>query len=107
MITPRTGGSSSHQNKGKSPMTQPNFKRPQLSNLGQKKSGSHGSFGGSGQKGASSSKGPWGQSKDDKADFKGPSKPVSFNKNTKRERSETEKNFDSWNKAKKRLPANE
>ena len=80
VITPRSGGSSSHQNKGKSPMTQPNFKRPQLSNFGQKNSGSHGSFGGSGQKGASGSKGPWGQSKDDKANFKVSSKSVSFNK---------------------------
>ncbi len=80
VITPRIGGFGSHQNKGKAPMTQPISKRPQLSNFGQRSSGSHGSFGGSGQIGASSSKGPWGQSKDDKADFKGSSKPVSFNK---------------------------
>ena len=107
VITPRTGGSNTHQNKGKSPMTQPNFKRPQLSNFGQKNSGSHGSFGGSGQKGASSSKGPWGQSKDEKADFKGSSKSVSFNNNLKREKSDTERNFESWNRAKKRLSTNE
>ncbi len=61
-------------------MTQPSSKRPQFSNSGQKNSGRHGSFGGSGQKGASSSKGPWGQSKDDKADFEGSSKSVSFKK---------------------------
>ena len=61
-------------------MTQPISKRPQLSNFGQKSSGSLGSFGGSGQKGVSSRKGPWGQSKDDKADFKGSSKPVPFKK---------------------------
>ncbi len=36
VITPGIGDSNSHQNKGKSPMTQPNFKRPQLSNFGQK-----------------------------------------------------------------------
>ncbi len=107
MITPKTGGSNTLQNKGKSPMTQPNFKRPQLSNFGQKHFGNHGSFGGSDHKGASGSKGPWGQSKDDKADFKGPSKSTSFNKNMKRERSDSEKNYDSWNKAKKRLTTNE
>jgi hypothetical protein len=111
VITPRTsprfGGSGSHQNKGKAPMTQPTSKRPQFSNSGQKNSGSHGSFGGSGQKGASSSKGPWGQSKDEKADFKGSSKSVSFNNNLKREKSDTERNFESWNRAKKRLSTNE
>ncbi len=32
---------------------------------------------------------------------------VSFNKNVKRERSDSEKNFESWNKAKKRLSTNE
>jgi hypothetical protein len=69
MITPKTGGSSTHQNKGKSPITQPNFKRPQQSKFGHDTSGSHGSFGSSGHKGASNSKGPWGQSKDAKEDF--------------------------------------
>ncbi len=36
VIKPKTGGSNTHQNKGKTPMTQPNFKRPQLSNFGHK-----------------------------------------------------------------------
>ena len=87
-------------------MTQSTSKRPQFSNSGQKNSGSHGSFGGSGQKGASSSKGLWGQSKDEKADFKWSSKSASFNKKMKRKMSDTETNYDSWNRAKKRLSAN-
>jgi hypothetical protein len=75
-----TGGSNTHQNKGKNHVTQPNFKRPQQSNFGQNTFGSHGSFGSSGHKGASNSKGPWGQSKDAKANFKGPSKSTPFKK---------------------------
>ncbi len=69
LITPMIGGPNTHQIKGT--MTQPNFKRPQPSNFGNNNSGSHGSFGGSDHKGGSSNKGPWGQSKDAKADFKG------------------------------------
>ncbi len=76
-------------------MTQPSFKRPQPSSFGQNNSDSHGSFGGSGHKGVSSSKGPWGQSKDAKAFSKGPSKSTSFNKNMKRGKSGSDKNYDS------------
>ncbi len=35
VITPKCGGSSTNHNKGKSPMTKPNFIRPQLTNFGQ------------------------------------------------------------------------
>ncbi len=87
MITTWSGGFSIHQNKGKSPMTQPTFKRPQPTNFGQKNFDSHNSFGVSGSKGASSSKGPWGQSKEAKAQCKGLTKSASFDKNVKRERS--------------------
>ncbi len=108
MITSKTGDSNTHQNKGKSPITQPNFKRPQLSNFGHNNSGRHGNFGRSGHKGASITKGPWaGKSKDAKADFKGPSKSTSFNRNMKWEKGGSEKNYDSWNKAKKPLTVNE
>jgi hypothetical protein len=71
VITPKTGGSNTHQNKGKSHMTQRSFKRHQPSSLGQNNSGSRGNSGGSGYKGASITKGPWGQSKDAKADSNG------------------------------------
>ncbi len=60
VITPRTGGSNTHQNKGKIPITDPSFKRPQPSWFGQNNSCSHGIFAGSGHKGASIIKGPWG-----------------------------------------------
>jgi hypothetical protein len=40
VITPRTGGSNTHHNKGKSPMTKPSFKRPRPSSFGQNHSGS-------------------------------------------------------------------
>ncbi len=80
---------------------------PQPTNVWHNKSGGCGSFGGSGDKGASNSKGPWGQSKDVKADFKGLVKSTSFDKNVKRERSISDRNYDSWNTAKKPLFADE
>ena len=95
VITPKTGGSNTHQNKGKSPMSQPSLKRPQPSIFWQNNAGSHGSFGGSGHKDASGSKGPWGQSKNAKADSKGPSKSTSFNKYMKRRKSGSDRNYDS------------
>jgi hypothetical protein len=58
VITPRIGGFNTDQSKGKSSMTQPSFNRPQPSSFGQNNVDIHGSFGGSGHKGASSSKGP-------------------------------------------------
>ncbi len=106
VITPNTGGSNTHHNKGKNLVTQPNFKRPQQSNFGQNTFGSHGNSGSSGQKDASSSKGPWGQSKDAKADLKVPSKSTPFKK-MNREQSGSVRNYDSKNLAKKRLSADE
>jgi hypothetical protein len=61
VITPKTGGSNTRQNKGKILMTQPSFKRSQPSIFGQNNFGSHGNFGGNAHKGASKSKEPWGQ----------------------------------------------
>ena len=49
----------------------------------------------------------WGHSKSVQADFKESSKSVTFNKHSKRERSDNGKNCDSWNKAKKRLTPDE
>jgi hypothetical protein len=72
VITPGSGGTNTHQNKGKIPMTPPNLKRSQPTSFGQYNFGSHNNFGVGGRKGASSNKGPWGQSKSVKTDFKGP-----------------------------------
>jgi hypothetical protein len=44
-------------------MPHPNFEQPQPMNFGQNNSGNHGSFGGNGSKGATTSKGPWGHTK--------------------------------------------
>jgi hypothetical protein len=44
-----------------------------------------------------------GHFKNAKADFKESSKSVTFNKHSKRERDDNGKNYESWNKAKKRL----
>ncbi len=92
MITPRYGGSGTHQNKGGNPMTQPKFKRPQPKNFGQNNCGSHRNFGGSGIKGASSNNRPWDHSKDVNADFKGHVKSTSFDMDVKRERSSSDRN---------------
>ena len=48
IITPRLGGSNTHQNKGKSPMTQPTSKRHHPVVYGRNNSGRHGNFGASG-----------------------------------------------------------
>ena len=58
-------------------------------------------------KGVSNTMESWGHSKSAKADFKESSKSVTFNKHSKRERTDTNKNYDSWNKAKKRLKPDE
>ena len=42
-----------------------------------------------------------------KADFKRSSKSTTFDKQSKRERNANNKNYGSWNKAKKRLSTNE
>jgi hypothetical protein len=50
----------------------------------------------------------WGHHKNAKAVFKGSSKSATFDKHFKRERSDNNnKNYDSWNKAKKRLTTDE
>ena len=49
----------------------------------------------------------WGHPKNAKADFKEPSRSVTFNKHVKRERNDNNKNYDTWNKAKKRLTTDE
>jgi hypothetical protein len=107
IITPRFGGSNTHQNKGKSPMPQPTSKRHQRDVYGQNNSGSYGSFGASGSKGIPRTEGSWRHLKDAKAEFKGSSKSTTFDKHFKRERSTSSKNYDSWNKAKKRSSTDE
>jgi hypothetical protein len=98
--SPRTGLLARTQNKGKAPMTTSTFKHPNSGN-NQNSRGSSGSFGGNANKGASSSRGPWGHLKDAKADFKGQSKSA---KQVKRERDIADpKGYDSWNKAKAKL----
>jgi len=84
-------------------MTHPTSKRHQPFVYGQNTFGTHGNFGSNGSKGISYTKGSWGHPKDAKADFKGPSKSTTFDKNLKRERSKSGRNHDSWNKAKKRM----
>ena len=88
-------------------MTQPTSKWHQPIVLGQNNSGSHGNFGVSGSKGIPKTMGSWERPKDAKADFKGSSKSTTFDKHSKRKRSTNNKNYDSWNKAKKRLSTNE
>ncbi len=75
--------------------------------LGQNNFDSRGNFGDSGNKGTSSNTRPWGQSKDVKAYLKGHVKSTSFDKNMKRERSGSERNYESSNMAKKRTSADE
>ncbi len=107
MITPRMGGSNSHHGQGKAPMPPPMSKRLQPAGFGQNTFGNHGSFGVRSSKGVSNTMKSWGHSKSDKADFKESSRSVTFNKHTKRERSGNKKNYESWNKAKKRLTSDE
>jgi hypothetical protein len=75
--------------------------------FGQNTFGSHGNFGASSSKGICSTMKSWGYSKSAKANFKEFSRTVTFNKHTKRERSDNNKNYESWNKAKKRLTTDE
>ncbi len=106
-ITLRVSGFNSHHGKGKAPMPVPMSKRPQTTVFGQNTSGSHGSFGASTSKGDSNTMKLGGHSKNAKADFKESSKSDTFNKHSKRERNDNGKNYDSWNKAKKRLTLDE
>ena len=107
IITPRTRGSNSHHGKGKAPMPQPTSKRLQPIGFGQNTFSSHGSFGASNSKGVSNTMKSWGHPKNAKADFKGSSKSATFDKHFKRERSDIKKNYDFWNKAKRRLTTDE
>jgi len=107
IITPRTGGSNSHHDKNKAPMPQTPSKRLQPIAFGPNTFGSHGSFGTSSSKGVSNTMKSWGHPKNAKADFKVSSKSVAFDKHVKRERSDNNKNYDSWNKAKKQLTTDE
>ena len=106
IITPRTGCSNSNHNKGKAPMPQPTFKRHHPIVFKQQPSSSHGSFEASSSKGFPNTLGSWGHPKDAKANFKKSSKSTTFDKHFKRERSNI-RNYDSWNKAKKRLTTDE
>ncbi len=107
IITPRVGGSNSHHGKGKVPIPAPMPKRQQTAGFGQNTFGSHGSFGAITSKGVSNTMKLGEHSKSTKADFKESSKSVTFNKHSKRERSDNGENYDSWNKAKKRLTPDE
>ena len=70
IITPRFNGYVTTQNKGKNHVPSPFYKRPQGNYFGENSHVSYGSFGGNGNKGSSSNKGPWDQFKDAKANFK-------------------------------------
>ena len=107
IITLRMGGSNSHHGKGKSPMPPPMSKRLQSTGFGQNTFGSHGNFGANNSKGVSNTMKSWGHSKSVKADFKESSRSVTFNKQTRRDRNDNSKNYESWNKAKKRLTSDE
>jgi hypothetical protein len=78
IITPRSGGLGTRKNKGKSPMTQPTFKRHQPIIYGQDNVGSHGSFGGNGSKGTFNNKKQHEQSKYAQADFTRRTKSTTF-----------------------------
>ena len=88
-------------------MQQPTSKRHHPIIYGQNNFGGHGRFGASVSKGIPNTMGSWEHPKDAKADFKGSSKSTTFVKHSKRERSANNKNYDSWNKAKKRLSTDE
>ena len=87
-------------------MPQPTSKRHQPTVFKQQTFGSHGSFRAGRSKAIPNTLGSWGNPKDAKADFKGFSKSTTFGKHLKRERSNS-RSYDSWNKAKKRLTADE
>ena len=89
-------------------MTQPTFKRHHPIIYGQNNSGrSNGNFRGNGNKGISNNKGQHGQSKNAKVNFKRHNKSTIFDKGLKWERSTSDRNYDSWNIAKRRLLAEE
>ncbi len=106
-IIPRVSGSNAHHGKGKAPMPVPMSKRPQTTGFGQNTFGSHGSFGASTSKGVFDTMKAGGHFKNAKADFKESAKSITFNKQSKRERNGNGKNYDSWNKTKKRLTIDE
>ena len=87
-------------------MQQPTSKRHHPIVFKHQASGSHGSFGASGSKDTFNTMRVWGQPKDTKAYFKGASKSTTFVKRLKRESSNS-RNYDSWNKDKRRLTTDE
>ena len=107
IITPRSSVSNSYHGKGKAPIQQPTPKQHQPIVYWQNNVGIHNNFGANGNKGNPNTMGSWGRPKDAKANFKGPSKSTTFDKHSKRERSANSKNYDSWNKAKKRVSTDE
>jgi hypothetical protein len=82
IVTLISGGSNSHKNKGKNPMTQPTPKRHQPVVYEKNNASNHGSFGASGSKSISNTKGSWGHPKDARADFKGSFKSTTSDKMT-------------------------
>jgi hypothetical protein len=80
IITSRSSGSGTHQNKCKSPMTQPSFKRHHPIIFGLNNSSSHVSSRGNGSNGTSNNKGQQGPSKDAKEDFKRHTKSTTFDR---------------------------
>ena len=88
-------------------MPPPMSKRLQPAGFGQNTFGSRGNFGANKSKGVSNTMKSWGHPKNAKVCFKESSRTVTFNKHTKRERSDNSKNYESWNKAKKRLTSDE
>ena len=107
IITPRVSGSNAHHGKGKAPMPVPMSKRPQTTFFGEHTFGSHGSFGANTSKGVFNTMKFGGHPKNAKADFKESSMSVTVNTHSTRERNDNGKNYDYWNKAKKRLTSNE
>jgi hypothetical protein len=95
--------SATTQNKGKTRVPMPSFRRPHGS-IGLSNHGSHNNFGGNGSQGASSSKLTWGHLKDAHSDFKSPSKSYVSDIKLKHEKATSgSKSYDSWNKAKAKL----
>ncbi len=82
MNIPRSVNSSTTQNKGKTPMPIPSYKRSH-GGIGHNILSNYGSFVNNGSKGAFGSKVSWGHPKDAKSNFKGPSKSRISDKKSK------------------------
>ena len=88
-------------------MTQLTSKRHEPIFFRQNNASSHGNFGASDSKRIPNTMESWERPKDTKAYLKGSSKSTTFDTHSKRERSTSSKNYDSWNKDKKRLSTDE